>query len=185
MVRTSPSAIRSALDALRRVVPIVEGVARSIAVYALGTLAGGAAIWWAIFDRGATGPGRAGTLILWAIVLALAPAMLFTVAIALRLLARLPDRLAALPERAREHVSSLGRLASEARQVRGRGWLRSGWSVIRLWRTAAASRDLIEIAAPVGFLFSPMTLVLATLAAVVGLVEILFGGLTFLWLVLT
>jgi len=35
-------AIHSALEALRKVVPIVEGVARSITVYALVTLAGAA-----------------------------------------------------------------------------------------------------------------------------------------------
>jgi len=76
-------------------------------------------------------------------------------------------------------------LAREARQIRGRGWLRSGWSVIRLWRAAAASRDLIEIAAPVAFLFSPMTLLLAILAAVAGSVEILVGGIALLLLLVT
>ncbi len=76
-------------------------------------------------------------------------------------------------------------MAREARQIRGRGWLRSGWSVIRLWRAAAASRDLIEIAAPVAFLFSPMTLLLAILAAVAGSVEILVGGIALLLLLVT
>jgi hypothetical protein len=173
------------LDALRRTVPVVEGVARSITVYALVVLAAGAALWLAIFDRGASGAGRPATLVVWAIVLAFPPAVLLTVVLALRLLTRLPDRLAAFPGRAREHASSLGRLASEAGQVRSRGWLRSGWSVIRLWRTAAASKDLIEIAAPVAFLFSPLTLLLAILAALLGIVEILVGGIALLWMVLT
>jgi hypothetical protein len=185
VVRTGPSAIRTALDALRGIVPLVEGVARSIVVYALFVLAGAAAIWWAILERSATGPGRAATLTVWAIVLAFPPAMLLTVALALRLLAGLPDRLAALPERAREHASSLGRLANEARRVRARGWLRSGASVFRLWRTAAASRDLIEIAAPVAFVFSPLTLFLLFLSAVAGIVVILGGGIALLWLLLT
>jgi hypothetical protein len=184
VVRTGPSAVRTAIDTLRRAVPIVEGMARAIMVYAFVTLGAGAAIWLAILDGGATGPGRPATLLVWAIVLAFPPAMLLTVALALRLLARLPDRLAELPVRTREHMSSLGRLAGEARQVRGRGWLRSGWSVIRLWRTAAASRDLIEIAAPVAFLFSPMTLFLALIAAVAGMVEILGGAIAIIWLLL-
>lgn len=175
VVRTGPSTIRTAVVALRTVVPIVQGVARTITVYALITLAAGAVIWWAIFQRGAHGSGRPATLAVWAIVLAFPPAVLLTVALALRLLAKLPDRLAELPERAREHASSLGRLADEARQVRRRGWTRSGWAVVRLWQTAAASKDLIEIAAPVAFLFSPMTLLLAVIAAAVGLAEILFG----------
>jgi hypothetical protein len=185
VVRTGPSAVRTAIDTLRRAVPVVEGMARSIMAYALVTLAGGVALWWALFDRGATGPGRPATLLVWAIVLASPPAMLLTVALALRLLARLPDRLAELPDRAREHVSSLSHLAGEARQVRGRGWLRSGWSVIRLWRTAAASRDLIEIAAPVAFLFSPLTLLFAFFAAAVGTLEILGGAIALIWLLLS
>jgi hypothetical protein len=119
------------------------------------------------------------------LVLAFPPAVLLTVALPLRLLAGLPDRLAEVPDRARQHASSLGQLASEARQVRGRGWMRAGWSVIRLWRTAAASRDLIEIAAPVAFLFSPLTLLLAILAGVLAMVEILAGGVALLWLVLS
>jgi len=162
---------------------MVEGMARAITGYALVTLAAGAAIWLAILDRGATGAGRPAALLVWAIVLAFPPATLLTVAGALRLLARLPDRLAELPDRTSEHMSSLGRLAGEARQVRGRGWLRSGWSVIRLWRTAAASRDVIEIAAPVAFLFSPTTLFVAFIAAAAGMVEILGGAIAIIWLV--
>jgi hypothetical protein len=185
VVRTGPTAIRTALESLRRAVPVVEGVARSITVYALVVLAAGAALWLAIFDRGATGPGRPATLLVWGLVLAFPPVVLLTVGLALRLLAGLPDRLATVPDRARHHASSLGHLASEARHVRGRGWLRSGWSVIRLWRTAASSKDLIEIAAPVAFLFSPLTLLLAILAAVLGIVEILAGGIALLWLLLT
>jgi len=57
--------------------------------------------------------------------------------------------------------------------------------VIRLWRAAAASRDLIEIAAPVAFLFFPVTLLLALLAAVAGSVEILVGGIALLLLLVT
>ncbi|MGH2555291.1 MAG: hypothetical protein ACRDHO_06200 [Actinomycetota bacterium] len=150
-------------------VPIVEGIARTITVFALATLAAAAAIWWLIHDRGATGPGMSATLLVWAIVLAFPGAMLLTVAIALRLLAGLPDRLAEVPERAREHASSLGHLASEARRVRRRGWVRSGWSVVRLWRAAAASKDVIGIAAPVAFLFTPMTLLLGIIATAAGL----------------
>jgi hypothetical protein len=183
--RPGPSAIRTALDALRAMVPIVEGVARAITVYALVTLAAAVAIWWLIYERGATSPGRSATLLVWAIVLALPGAMLLTVAIALRLLAGLPDRLAQVPERAREHASSLGHLASEARQVRRRGWARSGWSVVRLWRAAAASKDVIGIAAPVAFLFTPMTLLLAIVAMAAGGGEILFGAIALLVLLLT
>jgi hypothetical protein len=185
VVRTGPSAVRTAIDTLRRAVPIIDGMARAIMMYAFVTLTAGAAIWLAILDGGTTGPGRPITLLVWAIVLAFPPATLVTVALALRLLARLPDRLVELPDRTREHMSSLGRLAGQARQVRGRGWLRSGWSVIRLWRTAAASRDLVEIAAPVAFLFSPMTLFVAFIAAVGGMVEILGGAIAIIWLLVS
>lgn len=185
VTRTGPSAIRTALDALRSVVPIVQGVARTITVFALVTLVAAAAIWLTIYQRGATGPGRPATLLVWALVLAFPGAMLLTVAIALRLLARLPDRLAEVPERTRQHASSLSRLASEAREVRRRGWVRSGWSVVRLWRAAAASKDVIQIAAPVAFLFTPMTLLLVIVAAAAGVGEILFGAIALLVLLLT
>jgi hypothetical protein len=183
IVRTGPSAVRSGIEALRRVVPFVNGVARSVIVFGLVVLAGAAAIWLALLGRGATGPGRPVTLSAWGVILAIPPCTLLTIGLALRLLARLPDRLAEVPDRAREHAASLGRLAGEARRIRQRGWVRSGWSVIRLWRTAAASRDLIAVAAPVAFLFSPTTLFLLFIAAAAGVVEILGGIVSLILLV--
>jgi hypothetical protein len=176
VVERRRSAVRAAAEQLRRVVPFVERVVRRMRLLAVVTLAGGAAIWWWLADRGSREQTRTLNLAIWAVVLVAAPAILFVLSLALHQLTRLPDRLRELPDRAGAHGAELRRLAEETRRVRERGRARTTWSVIRLWRRAAASRELLDLAAPAAFLFSPMTLTAAIFALAAAVVEIVVGA---------
>jgi hypothetical protein len=178
------SAANAAADALQRIVPFFEWLARGARTVALLALAGGAAIWWALFTR-LDDPGRVSSLVIWAVVLVAPPSVLLAVHVAIRLLITLPERIRNLPDRARREAGELGRLASEARRVRQRSRLRGAVSVIRLWRRAAASRDLIDLAAPAAFLFAPWTLVAVVTATAAAAVEATAGALVLLWMLLT
>jgi hypothetical protein len=184
LARGGPSPARRLAESLRGAVPIVRRVAREAARLAVLAAAGGVVIWVLRASRLEAGPGRLGRLILAAILLAVPPAILLLVAFALRQLAAIPDRLAALPDQARWHVSEIGRLAQEAGKVRQRGWFGSAFAVLRLWRTTAETRGLVEGAVPVAFLFSPWTWVVAPLAAAAAMLEIVAGAVALFWLVL-
>jgi hypothetical protein len=178
------SASAGAVDALQRAVPFLERLARAARSLALLALAGGAVIWWAVFTH-VEGEGRAVSLVLWALALLAPPAVLLAVRFALRLLIGLPDRLRQLPERARDHATELGRLAGEARRVRERGRIRTAVSLVRLWRQASASRDLLDVIGPAAFLFAPWTLVSGIVATLAAGVEVAAGVVVLLWLVLS
>jgi hypothetical protein len=170
------TAVRSLADALARLVPFVEWLARVALRIAILALAGGALIWWAIRDEVGSGGGRIVSLVLWAVVVAAPPAMLFLVHVGLRVLGRLPDRLRELPDRTRSQAAEVRRLAGEAGQIRQRGKLRSAISVLRLaWRVGEA-REMLDLAAPLALLSTPWALAASLLALVAGLGEILVGA---------
>jgi hypothetical protein len=174
------SFVRSVIDALRRVVPLVHVVSRWIGVMgAVGALGGGL-LWWAIAART---DSRAAELAVLGVILAIPPAVLVVVAFALRQLAQIPEHLAALPQRARAHTNEMARMAEHARQARHRGWIASAVSVVRLWRSAVASRSLVEDVAPVAFLFSPLTLLVGFVAMAAVMLEALAGLIGLVWLV--
>lgn len=173
-------------DGLGRAVPFIERVARGLRRLAL--LAGLAAVvlWLAIARSGiGEGDGRVLRLVLWAILLVAPAVVLFADHLALRSLAGLPDRVRALPCDARTHGEDLARLARETRRIRQRGWLRSGWSLFRFGRRAAASRELLQLAGPVAFLFFPGALAASALALAAAAVEVLLAVPVLVWLVLT
>jgi hypothetical protein len=170
------TAVRSLADALGRLVPFVEWLARVALRIAILALAGGAVIWWAIRDEVGSGEGRIVSLVLWAVVLAAPPAMLFLVHVGLRVLGRLPDRLRELPDRTRGQAAEVRRLAGEAGRIRQRGKIRSLISVLRLaWRVGEA-REMLDLAAPLAFLSAPWALAASFLALVAGLGEIVVGA---------
>jgi hypothetical protein len=183
LARTGPPPVRRLGEAVRGAVPAVRRVARETTRLALLAAAGGAVVWELVASRLA-GPERLGRLVLAAALLAIPPGILLLVGFALRQLASIPYRLAALPDQARSHADEIGKLAQEARRVRQRGWLRSALSVLRLWRTTAESRELLQGAAPVAFLFSPWTWVAAPLSAAAAVLEIVAGAVALVWLVL-
>jgi hypothetical protein len=53
-------------------------------------------------------------------------------------------------------------------------------ATIRLWRTAARSRELLDVAGPAAFLFSPATWLAAVLAMVVAAAEVVAGAVALL-----
>jgi hypothetical protein len=162
-------------SALTAVVPLVRKAAGALWRLALAAAAGGAVLWWLLADRVISADGRAVGLVVWAVVLLAAPVILLVVGLALRALAGMPEQLATLPARAQERAGEIGRLAEEVRRERRRGWVRSGVAVFRLWRGAASSRELLELAGPVAFLFNPGTWLAAMLAILVALAELLAG----------
>jgi len=174
-----------ALDALRRLVPFVQWLARAARTLALVGLAGGVAIWWALEERVITYEHRTASLATWAVGLALPPLILFVAGLALRQLALLPDHLSRLPQRAQEHLEELRRLGGEARRVRERGRVRSMVSVIRLGRQAAATSELMDLAAPIAFLFSPWGLTAVVISVGAAIAEVVVGAIMLLWLVAT
>lgn len=165
-------------------VPFLERLARRTFRWALLGLAGAALTWWLLADRVVTGGSRAAALAVWAVVLLAPPTMLAADGIALRALARLPDRLRTLPGEAAGRAGELRRLAEEVGRVRDRGRARSMLSLLRLWRRAAGSRDLLDVAAPVAFLFSPWTIVASLVAAAAAVIEVALGAAVLLWLLL-
>ncbi len=161
--------------ALAAVVPLVRKVAGALWRLAAAAAVGGALLWWLLADRVISADGRAVGLAIWAAALLAAPALLFVMGLALRVLAGMPERLAALPARAQDRASEIGRLAEEVRRERRRGWLRSSVAIFRLWRTAAGSREVLDLAGPVAFLFNPATWLAAVLATAVAVAEVLAG----------
>jgi hypothetical protein len=150
-------------------------VARTILRLALAAAVGGGVLWWLLADRVLRADGREAGLFLWAVVLLAAPAALAAVGMALRSLAGMPDRAAALPARAQERAAGLARLAQLVRRERRRGWLRSGVAMVRLWRATTGSRELLHLAGPTAFLFSPLTWLAAALGVVVAMAEVVAG----------
>ena len=172
------------VDALGQAVPVVQRVARGFVRLAMAALAGGTVIWFLLASGLSDQPERNGQLVVWGLVLAAPPGMLLLVALALRQLARIPGRFASLPDRTRAHLTEIGRLAAEARQVRQRGRLRSVLSVLRLWWKAAGSKELLEGAAPIALLLSPWMLVGGLVALGAALIEIMAGSVALLWVLL-
>jgi hypothetical protein len=150
-------------------------VARTLLRLALASAVGGAVLWWLLADRVLADEGGEAGLVVWAVVLLAAPAVLAAVGMALRAMADMPDRAAALPARAQERAAELARLAQQVRRERRRGWFRSGMTMVRLWRTAAGSRELLHLAGPAAFLFSPLTWLAAALGAVVAVAQVVAG----------
>lgn len=171
-----------AREAVRRLVPAVTRFARALRLLALAALVSGAAVWWGLQARVVAGTGREAALVLWALVLLAPPALLVVVSFAVLQILKIPARLASIPSQAGERADEVRRLASEARGVRRRGWLRSGISVLRLWRRAAASKEIVDIAGPVAFVFNLWTLALTVLAAVAAVVEIIVAAGMLVWL---
>jgi hypothetical protein len=162
------------------VVPLVRKAAGALWRLAVAAAVGGALVWWLLADRVISADGRAAALVVWAVALLAAPAVLLVVGLALRALAGMPERLAALPAQAKERAGEIGRLAEEVRRERRRGWVRSGVAVFRLWRGAAGSRELLELAGPVAFLFNPGTWLAAVVATVAAVAEVLAGTIALL-----
>jgi hypothetical protein len=173
--------VRRAAAAIRGIVPAVARFSRGLRRLALAALAGGAVVWWALAARVLTGTGRVIALAVWAVVLLAPPAMLVVVSSALLQILKIPDRLAAIPTEAGQRAGEVRRLAGEARQARQRGWVRSAVSVIRLWRRAAGSREILEVAGPVAFVFNLWTLFLSLVAMAGAFVEIVAGVAMLLW----
>jgi hypothetical protein len=171
-----------AAAAIRGIVPAVARFSRGLRRLALAALAGGAVVWWALAARVITGTGRGIALVVWALVLLAPPAMLVVVSFALLQILKIPDRLAAIPGEAGQRAGDVRRLASEARQARQRSWARSAVSVIRLWRRATSSREILDVAGPVTFVFNLWTLVLSLAAMAAASVEIVAGVAMLLWL---
>jgi hypothetical protein len=174
--------VRRAAAAIRGIVPAVARFSRGLRRLALAALAGGAVVWWALAVRVITGTGRGIALVVWALVLLAPPAMLVVVSFALLQILKIPDRLTAIPAEAGQRVGEVRRLAGEARQTRQRGWLRSAVSVMRLWRRAASSREILDVAGPVAFVFNLWTLLLSLAAMAAALGEIVAGLAMLLWL---
>ncbi len=166
--------------ALNALVPLVRRVAGALWRLALAAAGGGAVVWWVLADRVISADGRAVALIVWAVALLAAPAILVVVGLALRALAGMPERLRTLPSRAEERAGELARLAEEVRRERRRGWFRSSVAIFRLWRGAAGSRELLELAGPVALVFNPGTWVAAVVAIAVAVAEVLAGVIALL-----
>ena len=180
--RRDPQPAGRARDAVQRLRPAVARFARALRLLALAALVGGAVLWWGLQGRVVAGTGREPALVLWALVLLAAPGLLVVVSFAVLQILKIPARLAAIPSQAGQRADEVRRLASEARDVRRRGWLRSGISVLRLWRGAAVSKEIVDVAGPVVFVFNPWTLLLTLLAAAAAIAEIAAGVGMLLWL---
>jgi hypothetical protein len=172
---TPPQSPGRAPRTLAAVVPGVRAVARILLRLALASAVGGAVLWWLLAHRVLAGDGREAGLFMWAVALLTAPAVLAAVGMALRALAGMPDRAVALPARAQERAAVLAQLAQQVRRERRRGWFRSGMTMVRLWRAAAGSRELLDLAGPAAFLFSPLTWLAAALGAVVAVAQVAAG----------
>jgi hypothetical protein len=181
MIADRPAVKRPSVD---RLVRAVRRVSRLILWLAGSALAGGAAIWLAIWNRLGPSEHRTASLVVWALILLAPPAMLVVLHLALEQLIVLPAHLRALPARARRHAAQVGRLATEAGSLRDRGMIRTALAVIKLWRAAASARNLLQMAAPVTFLLSPAMIAASMLALAAAAAEIAVGTVACVVLVL-
>jgi hypothetical protein len=170
-------------EAFDAVLAFTEGLARWIRRVAVVALGGGVLIWSTIATQ-IPWARRPGTLAVWAIVLAACPAILFALSVGLLRLRQVRTRLRSLPQRVTERSDELRRLAQEARSAERRSRLRALLAVVRFWRTAAGTRELVTTVLPARMIFTPWVLT-ATLVALIGaLLEILAAPLAAIWLLL-
>jgi hypothetical protein len=140
---------------------------------AVVAFAAGAVVWIAILRSLDVGDDRGIVLPVAAVLLIAPPAILLLFAFALGALRSIPQRIREAPAAVRQHATEIRRHAGEVGARSGP--VGTVGSIVRLWRSVASARELVEGVGPAALLLTPWML-LATAFAIVGAVlEILLG----------
>jgi hypothetical protein len=176
-------AATKAAQALDRIASFLRRMRRRVLVLAVAGLAGGAAIWWVVFQE-AEGDARLTALILVGLALMVPAVALVPFARAIRGLVDLPQRVRESPEALRSNADEIVSQARAVGEAESRGPIRRSMAVIRLIRSASSTRGLVSDVLPGGALLSPWMWLWTSLAALGAVVEIVVGALALAWLLL-
>lgn len=172
-------AARRTEQAIDRVVPVLRWLSRAATRLALTALTAGAVVWWAL--RQGLDEGQ-GFLVVTAVILLLPPALLGLFVVAVRTLISLPQRMREVPGAMRERAGDIRRRAGDVVEARRTGRGRTILAALRLVRSVASSRELLEILPAGAVLLTPGMLVATVVATVAALFEAALGVLALIWL---
>jgi hypothetical protein len=143
---------------------------------------GAAALIWLTIATQVRAAREPSTLVVWAVVLLVSPAVLLAFSVGLSRLRQVRERLRSLPQRVTERSGELRRLAGEARGAAQQSRFRSILSALRFWRTAAGARELLVALVPARMIFTPWVLLAALLALIGSVIELAVSPFVALWL---
>jgi hypothetical protein len=179
----TPTTAARAAQALDRIASFLRRMRRRVLILAVAGLAGGAAIWWVVFQE-AEGDARLTALVLVGLAL-LAPAVaLLPFALAVGGLVDLPQRLRESPEALRSNADEIVSRARAVGEAQSRGPIRRSMAVVRLIRSASSTRGLVGDVLPGAALLSPWMWLWTPLAAFGAVVEVVVGAIALAWLLL-
>jgi hypothetical protein len=176
--------VSETLGAVRPLITFIAGAARVVRVYATVVLVAALVIAAVVLTEET---GSTGVKVLFLILVAAPPALLFYLYFTLRGVVELFDRLVTFPDLARRHADDLRDAVVEGnvlvRDVDSRRRPGMGRVLGLLWRLRSligATRDLVPGYQPVLLLLKPALLVPVAFAAVAGAIEIVLAPIVVL-----
>ncbi len=141
---------------------------------AVVALAAGIVVWL-VLARSVDAGDRAVMLTLAGLLLAAPPAILLLFSYALAALRSLPQRIREAPTAVRQRATEIQRRAGDVGARKG--FIGGIGSIVRLWRSVASARELVQILGPAALLVTPWMLLATALAVAGALLQIVIGAI--------